>query len=78
MGKGQRGPPRGSVLHCPRVVNAAWSEIQRSAKVGAPGLMNFIIAVANHFCGCPPCLQRSRNLEHRLKPISFKEHHVSS
>ena len=49
MGKGHRRE-RGSVLHCPRVVNAAWSKIQRSAKVGAPGLVNFIIAVAHLAC----------------------------
>ena len=38
--------------------------VQRSAKVGAPGLMNFIAAVAYHIC--PACLQQSRNLVHRL------------
>ena len=28
--------------------------VQRSAKVGAPGLVNFITAVAYHFCPCLP------------------------
>ena len=53
MGKGHRRE-RGAVLHCPRVVNAAWSKIQRSAEVGAPGLVNFITAVANNFCSILP------------------------
>ena len=39
-------------------------QVQRSDKVGAPGLVNFISAVANHFC--PACLQHSHNLEQRL------------
>ena len=42
--------------------------LQGSTKVGAPGLVNFITAVAYHFC--PACLQHSCNLVHRLKPIS--------
>ena len=33
-------------------------------KVGAPGLVNFISAVAYHFC--PGCLQHSHNLVRRL------------
>ena len=28
--------------------------VQRSAKVGAPGLVNFITAVAHHFCPSLP------------------------
>ena len=36
--------------------------IQRSAKVGAPGLVSFITAVAFH--SAPACLQHSRNLVH--------------
>ena len=34
-------------------------------------MMNFITAVAYHFC--PACLQYSRNLVHRLKPIFKRE-----
>ena len=29
-------------------------QVQRSDKVGAPGLVNFISAVANHFCPSLP------------------------
>ena len=39
-------------------------KIQRSAKVGAPGLVNSITAVA--YYPAPVCLQHSRNLVHRL------------
>ena len=42
--------------------------VQRSAKVGAPGLVNFITAVAFH--SALACLQHSRNLVHRLWPVS--------
>ena len=42
--------------------------VQRSAKVGAPGLVNFITAVAYH--SALACLQHSRNLVHRLWPVS--------
>ena len=38
--------------------------VQGLAKVGAPGLVNFISAVAYHFC--PACSAHSRNLVHRL------------
>ena len=47
-----------------RVLQEAQAFIQRSAKVGAPSLVNFITAVAYHFCSA--CLKHSRNLEHRL------------
>ena len=50
--------------------------LQRSAKVSAPGLVNFIAAVAYHTA--PACLKHSCNLVHELQPISVwpstKEH----
>ena len=39
-----------------------WMSLQSSAKVCAPGLVNFIPAIAYHFC--PACLNHSRNLVH--------------
>ena len=50
------------------VIIQLYVTLQRSAKVGEPGLVNFITAVAYHFC--PACLQHSRNLVHRHYPIS--------
>ena len=61
---GREGKCRGHAHHRP-------SGIQRSAKVDAPGLVNFIPAVAYHFC--LNCLQHSRNLECHLLPISVQQ-----
>ena len=43
--------------------------VQRLAKAGAPGLVNFITAVAHHFTSAPACTPHSHNLGHQLKPI---------
>ena len=55
-------PPKSCLLSCARV--------QRSAKVSALGLVNFITALAYHFC--PACLQHSRNLVHLFLLISVQ------
>ena len=45
----------GSVAHA-SLKTAVQMSVQGSAKVGAPGLVNFITAVAHHFC-LQPSLQ---------------------
>ena len=55
-------------LCCLVIIYLIWyllsDEIQRSAKVGAPGMVNSISVVFYHFCPS----KHSQQLEHRLRP----------